>query len=77
MDQVNLIVDSARSYLVEVARFLPKLTGALIVLVAGWLIAKAVQWAIVRGLKLARFNVIAEKAGVDGFLKQVAEWLGQ
>jgi uncharacterized membrane protein len=39
------------------------------VLVLGWLIAKAVQWAIVRGLKLARFNVIAEKAGVDSFLK--------
>jgi len=70
MDQVNLIVDSVRAYLLEIGRFLPKLTGALIVLVLGWLIAKAVQWAVVRGLKLARFNVIAEKAGVDDFLKQ-------
>src|SRR4030066_1830844 len=70
MDQVNLIVDSVRTYLLEIGRFLPKLTGALIVLVLGWLIAKAVQWAIVRGLKLVRFNVVAEKAGGGGFWKQ-------
>ena len=70
MDQVNLIVDSVRAYLVEIGRFLPKLTGAIIVLVIGWLIAKAVQWGIVRGLTLARFNVVTEKAGVDEFLKR-------
>lgn len=70
MDQVNLIVDSVRAYLVEIGRFLPKLTGAIIVLVLGWLIAKAVQWGIVRGLTLARFNVVTEKAGVDEFLKR-------
>jgi hypothetical protein len=70
MDQVNLVVDSVRAYLIEIGRFLPKLTGALIVLVLGWLIAKAMRWAIVRGLTLARFNVISEKAGVDDFLKR-------
>ena len=70
MDQVNLIVDSVRTYLVEIGRFLPRLTGALVVLVLGWLIAKLVQWMIVRGLKLARFDVITARAGVDGFLKR-------
>ena len=70
MDQVNLVLDTVRTYLVEIGRFLPKLTGALIVLVLGWLIAKAARWAIVNGLKLARFNVLAEKAGVDDFLKR-------
>ena len=70
MDQVNLVLDTVRTYLVEIGRFLPKLTGALIVLVLGWLIAKAVRWSIVNGLKLARFNVLAEKAGVDDFLKR-------
>jgi Mechanosensitive ion channel, conserved TM helix len=70
MDQVNLVMDSVRAYLIEIGRFLPKLTGALIVLVLGWLIAKAMRWAIVHGLTLARFNVISEKAGVDDFLKR-------
>jgi hypothetical protein len=70
MDQVNLVLDSVRTYLVEIGRFLPKLTGAVIVLVLGWLLARAVLWAIVNGLKLARFNVLAEKAGIDDFLKR-------
>ncbi len=70
MDQVNLVVDSAQAYLVEIGRFLPKLTGAIVVLVLGWLIAKAARWAIVRGLKLVQFNVVTESAGVDGFLKK-------
>lgn len=70
MDQVNLVLDTVRTYLVEIGRFLPKLTGALIVLVLGWLIAKAARWSIVNGLKLARFNVLAEKAGIDDFLKR-------
>lgn len=70
MDQVNLVLDTVRTYLVEIGRFLPRLTGALIVLVLGWLIAKVVLWAIVNGLKLVRFNVLAEKAGVDDFLKR-------
>ena len=69
MDQVNLIMDSVNTYFVEIGRFLPKFTGALIVLVLGWLIAKASRWTIVRGLKLVQFNVVTEKAGVDGFLK--------
>lgn len=70
MDQANLIVDTVRSYLVEIGQFLPKLTGAVIVLVIGWLIAKGLQWALVRGLKLTRLNVLTEKAGVDDFLKR-------
>jgi hypothetical protein len=70
MDQMNLVVDTVRAYLIEIGRFLPKLTGALIVLLLGWLIAKVVRWAVVRGLTLARFNVITEKAGVDEFLKR-------
>ena len=60
MDQVNLVLDTVRAYFVEIGRFLPKLTGALIVLVLGWLLARASQWVIVRGLKLVQFNVLTE-----------------
>jgi hypothetical protein len=70
MDQANLIVDTVRSYLVAIGQFLPKLTGAIVVLVVGWLIAKALKWALVRALKLTRFNVVTEKAGIDEFLKR-------
>ncbi len=70
MDQVNLVLDTVRTYLVEIGSFLPKLTGALIVLVLGWLVAKALRWVIVRGLHLARFDVVTGKAGIDGLLKR-------
>lgn len=70
MDQVNLVMDTVRTYLVEIGRFLPKLTGAIVVLVLGWLLAKGVQWLLVKGLRLARFDTLADKAGVDEFLKR-------
>ncbi|MDH4133403.1 MAG: hypothetical protein OEV31_01310 [Gammaproteobacteria bacterium] len=70
MDQVNLVLDTVRAYFLEIGRFLPRLTIALVVLLLGWLLAKGTQWAIVRGLKLAQFNIVTEKAGVDDFLKR-------
>ena len=70
MDQVNLVLDTVRVYFLEIGRFLPRLTIALLVLLLGWLFAKGTQWSIVRGLKLVQFNVVTEKAGVDDFLKR-------
>lgn len=70
MDQLDLVLDTVRTYLVEIGRFLPKLTGAFIVLVLGWLVAKGTRWVILRGLRLARFDLLAQKAGVDEFLKR-------
>jgi hypothetical protein len=40
------------------------------VLIAGWLAAKVVRFAIVRGLRAINFNVLTERAGMDGFLAQ-------
>jgi len=38
------------------------------VLIAGWLIAKAVRFAIVKGLRAVNFHVVTERAGLDVFL---------
>jgi hypothetical protein len=40
-----------------------------VVLVAGWLVAKMVRFAVTRSLRAINFHVIAERAGVDGFLR--------
>jgi flagellar biosynthesis protein FliQ len=42
---------------------------ALLVLLAGWIIAKMVRFAIARGLRAVNFNVLTERAGMDGFLR--------
>lgn len=68
--QLNVVVESVRSFMIELGQFLPKLLGAIVILVAGWLIAKSIRFLVVRGLRAVSFNLLTEKAGLDGFLKR-------
>ena len=68
--QVNVVFESVRSFMIELGQFLPKLIGAIVILVIGWLIAKLLHFIVVRGLKAVGFGVVTEKAGLDGFLKK-------
>ena len=43
---------------------------AIVILIVGWIVAKAVRFAVVKMLRAINFNVITEKAGIDRFLKQ-------
>jgi flagellar biosynthesis protein FliQ len=52
-----------------VADLLPRLLLALVILIVGWLVAKAVRFAIVKGLRAVNFHVVTERAGLDGFLR--------
>lgn len=70
MDQVDIVVDTVRSIFMEFGEFLPKLIATVIILVVGWLLAKALHFGVVRSLKLINFGVMTEKAGIDKFLKQ-------
>lgn len=70
MEQVNLALEPARAFLVQLGEFLPKLLVAIIILVAGWLLAKFVKLVVIKGLQAINFHVLTEKAGIDGFLKQ-------
>jgi flagellar biosynthesis protein FliQ len=69
MDRIDVMLEPARAFLVQVADFLPRLALALLVLLAGWLVAKTVRFAIARGLRAVNFNVLTERAGIDGFLR--------
>jgi hypothetical protein len=68
--QWNIIRESVESSIIAIGQFLPKLLLAVVILVVGWLIAKLVQYIVVRGLKAIGFGVITDKAGLDGFLKK-------
>jgi hypothetical protein len=48
--------------------FVPRLLGALLILLVGWLIAKAVAALVTRGLRAVRFNQVADRAELDQFL---------
>jgi hypothetical protein len=68
-NQIDMLLEPLRVFLRQVGDLLPRLLLALLILIAGWLVAKAVRFAIVRGLRAANFHVVTERAGLDGFLR--------
>jgi len=67
---VDLLIEPVQVLLRQAGEFLPRLALAALVLIAGWLVAKVVRLAVERGLRAINFNVLTERAGMDGFLKQ-------
>jgi hypothetical protein len=70
MQSIDMLVDTSREFLHQFASFLPRLLGALFVVVVGWLLAKAVRFALERALRAVNVNVLTERAGTDNFLHQ-------
>ena len=70
MQSIDVLVDATREFLHQTAAFLPKLLLGLLVVALGWLVAKAVRFAVERALRAINFNVLTERAGTDNFLKQ-------
>lgn len=70
MEQINPVLEPARVFLVQVGAFLPKLILAIVILISGWMLAKFLKMALTKALRAANFHVLAEKAGIDSFLRQ-------
>jgi hypothetical protein len=68
--EVELLLEPIRAFLRQVGDFLPRLALAGLVLIGGWLLAKAARFAVVKGLRAFNLNVITERSGMDGFLRQ-------
>jgi len=69
MNTIEMSLEPLRGFLLSVGDFLPRLLLALVVLLVGWIVAKAVRFAIARGLRAVNFNVLTQRAGMDGFLR--------
>jgi flagellar biosynthesis protein FliQ len=69
MNGIDMYLEPLRVFLHQAADFLPRLGLALVVLIAGWILAKMARFAIVRTLRAINFNILTERAGVDGFLR--------
>jgi len=70
MNWQNVVVEPTKEMLTRIANFIPTLIGALVILIAGWIIAKIIKWLVNRILVLIRFDVIVEKAGVSNILSK-------
>lgn len=67
--QVDLFVSSLNAAFSSLLRFLPQLLAALVLLFLGWLVAKLVRSGVRRLLGIAHFDRLAERTGIQEFLK--------
>ena len=70
MESFGIHLEPLRAILFQIGAFLPRLLIALVVVVAGWLLAKLARFTVVRGLRAINFPVLTERAGLDNFLRQ-------
>jgi len=68
--QLDVFVASFTSFWTQLAAFVPQLLAALILLFIGWLIANVVRTGVSKLLDLLKFDMLAEKTGIEAFLKQ-------
>ncbi len=69
-EQVKVFVESSQQFLNEIAVALPKIIGAILILLIGWIIARLIKRAIIKLLQLIKLNKLAEKVGIEKFLKE-------
>jgi flagellar biosynthesis protein FliQ len=69
MDRIEVLLEPVRVFLHQVGELLPRLVVAIIVFLAGWLLAKLVRFTVAKALRAVNFNVLTERAGMDGFLR--------
>ena len=70
MQNVDVLLEPVRAFLSQIGFFVPRLLLAVLVLIGGWLLAKVARFAIAKALRAINFNVLTERSGLDGFLRQ-------
>lgn len=70
MNYLDMMFEPVRAFLVQFGAYVPRIALAIMVLLAGWLIARALRFAALRSLRAINFDVLTERAGIDGFLRQ-------
>src|SRR5512132_797202 len=70
MQPIDTLWEPARVFLVQIGQFLPRALMAVVIVIVGWLLAKALRFAVVKALRAVNFHVLTQRAGLDGFLRQ-------
>jgi len=68
MSPLESYLDSLRLFWMQLGEILPKVGGAVVVLIIGWLVAKLVRRLAIRLLKIIHVDSLAEKSGIEDFL---------
>jgi hypothetical protein len=68
--QINIFLESLNQFWIQLINFVPRLLAVVVILFAGWLVAKLVRIAVRRLLELTQFDKIAQKSGLESFMNQ-------
>lgn len=69
-EQINILVESLRVFWAQFVGYLPRVLGALILLILGWILAKVMRKGTIRALKFLRVDQLSERSGIEDFLLQ-------
>jgi hypothetical protein len=70
MNWQELFSEPLRMMWTEILSFIPNLLVALVILIVGWIVARAIRALVVRMLTTARFDSLTERAGINQALQQ-------
>lgn len=67
--QIDIFLTSLNEFWGQVVTFFPKLLAVIVILLFGWVCAKAACIGVKRVLQFAQFDKYADKSGIEAFLK--------
>ena len=70
-DWGTAIMGSIAAALTLLLAGIPKIIGFLVILIIGWLIASAIAAAVATVLRAVKFNDLAQRAGLTGFVQNM------
>ncbi len=70
MDWRQILWDPVSGVLSRGVRFLPTLLSAIVVLIAGWLVAKLVQKLTTKIFQWLKFDILSDKSGLTGLFQK-------
>jgi hypothetical protein len=70
MESFSIYLEPARAILLHIGEFLPRLVVAGVIVIVGWLLAKAARFGAVKALRAVNLHVLTEPAGQGGLLRQ-------
>ncbi len=68
--EINIFLTSLQTFWGQIALFLPKFLAALVLMLAGWLLARLIRAGVRRVLEVFGFGRMAERSGIEALLRQ-------
>ncbi|MBI4465934.1 MAG: hypothetical protein HY656_00710 [Acidobacteria bacterium] len=70
MNWQDLFTEPVREMWTQILSFVPKLLVALVILLVGWGVARVIRALVERVLRMARFDTLTDRAGLNQALQQ-------